>query len=69
MKVNTYCKSIKNFARKLKILLHQKLIHSDHYDEKYVKIKFNSKDDLPLKKLLELYNLIIVFRSVFYEDK
>ena len=28
--------------------------NSDNYDEKYVKIKFNSFDDLPLKKTPEL---------------
>ena len=32
---------------------------SDDYDEKYMKIKFNSDDDLPLKKTLELHNIII----------
>ena len=29
-------------------------------------IKFNSDDDLPLKKFLKLYNLSIVVRSVFH---
>ena len=32
---------------------------SDDYDEKCTKIKFNSDDDLPLNKTLELYNIII----------
>ena len=32
-----------------------------------MKIKFNSDDDLPLKKTLELYNMIIIVRSVFHE--
>ena len=40
----------------------------DDYDEKYVKIKFNLDDDLPLKKKLELDNMIIVVRFVFHED-
>ena len=34
-----------------------------------MKIKFNSDDDLPLNKTLELYNMIIVLRSVFRGDK
>ena len=38
------------------------------YDEKYVKIKFNLDDDLPLNKKLELDNMIIVVRVVFHED-
>ena len=28
--------------------------NSDNYDEKYVKIKFDSDDNLPLKKTLSL---------------
>ena len=37
---------------------------SDNYDEKYLKIKFNSNDYLPLKKMLELYNMVIFVRCV-----
>ena len=33
-----------------------------------MKIKFNSDDDLPLKKALELYNMVVVVRSVFHKD-
>ena len=40
----------------------------DH-DEKYIEIKFNSDNNLPLNKTLKLYNLKIVVRSVFQEDK
>ena len=32
-----------------------------------MKIKFNSDDNLPLKETLELFNMIIVVMSVFYE--
>ena len=42
--------------------------YMNHYDEKYVKIKFNLDDDLPLNKKLELDNMIIVVRVVFHED-
>ena len=42
--------------------------NSHNYDEKYMKIKFNSNDDLPLKKTLELYSMVIVVRSVFHEE-
>ena len=41
---------------------------SDSYDKKYLKRKFNSNDDLPLKKTLELHNMIIVVISAFDED-
>ena len=38
------------------------------YGKDSMKIKFNSDDKLPLNKLLKLYNLTIIFRSVFEED-
>ena len=34
----------------------------------YMRIKFNSDDDLPLNKILKLHNLTIIVRSVFEED-
>ena len=40
----------------------------DDSNEKYMKIKFNSDDDLPLKKTLELDNIITVVTSVFYDN-
>ena len=65
----------KKYGAKLKLLLHQQIKvkalitstnnSSDDYDEKYMKIKFHSDDDLPLKKTLELYDIMIVVRSVF----
>ena len=42
--------------------------NSDNYDEKCITIKFNSDDDLPLKKTIELHNMVVVVRSVFHED-
>ena len=41
---------------------------SGDYDEMYVKIKFNSDDNLPLNKISKLHNLITVVRSVVQED-
>ena len=41
--------------------------NSDKNDEKYIKIKLNLDDDLPLNKTLELRNMIIVVTSVFHE--
>ena len=38
------------------------------YGKDYMKIKFNSDDHLPLNKTLKLYNLTLIFRSVFQED-
>ena len=33
-----------------------------------MKIKFNSDDNLPQNKTLELHNMIIPFRAVFHEN-
>ena len=38
------------------------------YEENYMKIKFNSDDNLPLNKPLKFHNMTIIFRSVFEED-
>ena len=47
-----------------------KQISSDEYDyeKDYMKIKFNSDDDLPLNKQLKFHNMVITIRSVFEED-
>ena len=39
---------------------------SGSYDEKYMKIKFNSDVHLPLIQTLELHNIIKIARSVFF---
>ena len=41
---------------------------SDDYNEKYFKIKFNSDDELPLNKTIEIPSMIIVVRAVFHEN-
>ena len=41
---------------------------SDDYDEKCIKIKFNSDDELPLNKMTEIPSMIIVIRAVFHEN-
>ena len=38
------------------------------YKKDYMKIKFNSDDDLPLNKPLKFHNMTITIRSVFEED-
>ena len=34
----------------------------------FIKIKFNSDDNLPLNKTLKIHNMTVVIRSVFQED-
>ena len=38
------------------------------YEKDYMKIKFNSDDNLPLNKPLKFRNMTITIRSVFKED-
>ena len=38
------------------------------YEKDYMKIRFNSDDNLPLNKPLKFYNMTITIRSVFEED-
>ena len=38
------------------------------YEKDYMKIKFNSDNDLPLNKPLKFYNMTVAIRSVFKED-
>ena len=38
------------------------------YEKDYMKIRFNSDDNLPLNKPVKFYNMTITIRSVFEED-
>ena len=40
----------------------------DAYDEKYVKIKFNSDNELSLNKMVEITTITIVVRAIFLEN-
>ena len=42
--------------------------NSDDYDEKYMKIKFNSDEELPLNKTIEIPSMGIVVRAVFHAN-
>ena len=43
--------------------------NSDDYDEKHMKIKFNSDDELPLNKTIEIPSIIIIIvRAIFHEN-
>ena len=48
----------------------KKVSHGECDDEKdYIKIKFNSDDDLPLNKPLRFHLMIVTIRPVFEEDR
>ena len=40
----------------------------NYYEKDYMKIKFNSDDDLPSNKSLKFHNMTITIKSVFKQD-
>ena len=42
--------------------------NSDDYDEKYIKIKFDSDYELPLNKMIEIPTIAIAIRAIFVEN-
>ena len=42
--------------------------NSDDYNGKYMKTKFNSDDELPLNKTIEIHSMIIVVRAAFHKN-
>ena len=42
--------------------------NSDNCDERYMRIKLNSDEELPLNKTIAIPSMIIVIRAVFYEN-
>ena len=53
---------------KIRYLIRSITKNSDDYDEKYRKIKFNSDDESPLNKTVEIPTIIIVARAIFLEN-
>ena len=53
---------------KIKYLIRLITKTSGNYDKKYIKIKFNSDDEIPLNKTIEIPSMIIVFRAIFLEN-
>ena len=54
------CHELRN---KIRDIIRSITNNSDNYDKNYIKIKLNSDDALPLKKMQEVYN-IKISRSV-----
>ena len=64
-------KKYKKYAElwsKIRDLIRSIIKNSDDCDEKYMKIKFNSDEDLPLNKMIEIPSMIIVVTAVFNEN-
>ena len=68
MKIKSYLKKYNDFFNGIRDKI--KKISGDEcdYEKYYMKIKFNSDDDLPLDKQLKFHNMAITIRSVFEEN-
>ena len=51
---------------KIRDLIRPVTKNTDDCDEKYMKIKFDLDDELPLNKTIEIRSMIIVVRAVFH---
>ena len=66
MKVKT--KRYGELWSKIQDLIRSITENSEDYDEKYVKIKFNSDNKLPLNKTVEISIMTIVARAIFLDN-
>ena len=61
-------KKYEELWNKIKDLIRLITRNWDEYDEKYMKIKFNSDEKLPLNKTREILTIAKVHRAVFHEN-
>ena len=63
-------KQIKNeeLGSKIKDLIRSIIKRLDGYDEKYMKIKFNSDDELPPNEKIETPTTIRIFENKYYPE-
>ena len=53
---------------KIRDLVRSIITNSNDCDEKYMKIKFNSDDELPLNKAIKIPRMLIVARAISLES-
>ena len=58
-------KKFEDLWSKIRNLIWSITKNSDDYNKEYMKIKFNSDDEIPLNKMIETSSMIIVARAVF----
>ena len=68
MKAKKKIKKYEELWIKIRNLIRSANKKSDDYDEKYMKMKFDSDDELPLNKTTEITVVVIVVRAIFYEN-
>ena len=68
MKIKSYLKNTMMFFNGIMGKIKEITNDECDYEKDYMKIKFNSGDELPSNKPLKLHNMTINIRSVFKED-
>ena len=53
---------------KIRDLIRSITKNSYHYEEKYMKIKFNLDDELPLNRTIEILSMMIIISGTFFES-
>ena len=66
MKAKKKIKTYEELWSKTRDLITSITKNSDDYDEKYMKIKFNSADELTLNKTIEIPTMAIVVGALFH---
>ena len=61
-------KIYEEMCSKIRDLIRSITKNSGDYNEKYMKIKFNSDDELPLNKTIEMPSMTISVRATFLES-
>ena len=61
-------KKYEELCIKIRDLIRSMTKKSEHYDGKYMKIKFNRDDELPLNKTIEIPSMITVVRAACYQN-
>ena len=61
-------KTHEELLSKIRELISSVTKSTNDYFEEYMRIKFNSNDELPLNKMIEIHSIIIVFRAVIQEN-
>ena len=68
MKIKNYLKKYKDVFNGIRDQIKEINSNKWDYQKDYMKIKFNSDDDLPLNKSLKFHLMTIIIRCVFEED-
>ena len=61
-------KKYEDLQSKIRDFIRSTTKNSGDYDEKYIKIKFISDDELPLNKMIEFSHVIMAVRDAFHEN-